>query len=128
MRRSLVTLFACLALAAGGALAGCGGDDDEGGNGGGSAQGSGDGGGNVVTIHMKDIQFDPKEVTVKAGQTVRWVNDDDVEHNAVARSGAEFKSELFGKGETYETKVDQAGTVAYVCTVHPAMTGTLTVQ
>jgi plastocyanin len=125
MRRSLVPLLACLALAAGGALAGCGGDDDEGGS---SGSSSGDGGGDVVEVHMKNIQFDPKDVTVKAGQTVRWVNDDDVEHNVVARSGANFKSDLFGKGGTFETKVDKAGTVAYVCTVHPAMMATLNVQ
>lgn len=121
MRRTLPILLACVALAAG-----CGGDDDgDGGDeGGGGTAPSGD----VVTIHMKNIQFDPKDVTVKAGQTVRWVNDDDVQHDAVAKSGADFKSELFGKGESFETKLDEPGKIDYVCTVHPNMTGTLTVQ
>lgn len=121
MRRTLPLLLTCVALAA----AGCGGDDDEGGGDeGGGAAPSGD----VVTIHMKNIEFDPKDATVKAGQTVRWVNDDDVQHDAVAKSGADFKSELFGKGESFDTKLDKAGKIDYVCTIHPNMTGTLTVQ
>jgi plastocyanin len=117
MRRSLVPRLACLALAMSGALAGCGGDDD----------------GDVVTIHMKNNKFDPNTVSVKVGQTVRWVNDDDVKHNVMAvptkgDSGAEFRSDFFGKGGTYETKVDRAGTVSYGCKLHVPMIGFLNVQ
>ncbi len=77
---------------------------------------------------MIDIKFDPENATVGVGQEVCWVNEDTIDHNAVAESGADFKSELFGKGETFVTTVDTPGTVDYVCTVHPGMTGTLTVE
>jgi plastocyanin len=82
----------------------------------------------AVTIHMKDIKFNPDKATAKTGQTICWVNDDTVDHDAVADSGASFKSELFGKGKTFTTKVDQAGTVKYECTIHPGMTGEIDVS
>lgn len=117
-------LIACVALA----LAGCGGGNDNGGGGGGGGgSATPAAGGNTVTIDMKDIQFAPKDATVKVGQTVKWVNQDTVDHDVVAKSGATFKSELFGKGKSFEWKADKAGTVSYVCTVHPGMAGTLKV-
>src|SRR4051812_34214992 len=83
-------------------LAGCGGDDDSGG-GGGSASACPSG---AVTIKMVDIKFKPETASVKAGQEVCWVNEDDVQHDAVAENDA-FKSELFNKGETFTATVDQ---------------------
>jgi plastocyanin len=82
----------------------------------------------AVTIHMKDIKFNPETATAKAGQTVCWVNDDTVDHDAVADSGASFKSVLFGKGKTFSSKLDKPGTVKYACTVHPGMTGEIKVS
>jgi plastocyanin len=80
----------------------------------------------ATTVTMKNIQFDPATVDVKVGGTVKWVNEDTVEHDAVA-DGWQFKSELFGKGQTFEYKPTKAGSIHYVCTVHPGMEGTLNV-
>jgi plastocyanin len=104
-----------------------------------AACGGGDGGGDqaastsacpsdAVTIKMAQIKFDPAKATAKVGQTVCWVNEDTVDHNAVANSGADFKSELFGNGKTFSAKLEQAGTVKYECTIHPGMTGEIDVQ
>ena len=134
MKRLLILLLACTALVA----AGCGGDEEEdpapaGGGAAtqedsGSGSGSGDGtGGGPVAISMKDFTFDPKDATVKVGQTVTWTNDDSAPHNAVDEKGGAFKSELFNKGETYEYTAEKAGKIEYVCTIHPGMDGTLTV-
>lgn len=82
----------------------------------------------ATTVTMKDIAFEPKDITVKKGTTVRWVNEDSVEHNVVAEEGATFKSDLFEKGGTFETKLNTTGKISYVCTIHPGMTGTLTVE
>jgi plastocyanin len=117
--RPITLLVACLALV----LAGCGGGNDNGGSG----SSSGSSSGNTVTIDMKNIKFAPEDVTVKVGQTVKWVNQDTVDHDVSAKSGADFKSDLFGNGKSFEWKADKAGTVSYVCTVHPGMVGTLKV-
>ena len=63
----------------------------------------------AVVIKMVDIKFDPEEATAGVGDEVCWINEDTIEHNAVAEEGAEFESELFGKGETFTTTVDAAG-------------------
>jgi plastocyanin len=81
----------------------------------------------AVVVHMKDIRFKPEKASVKVGQTVCWTNDDDVQHDAVDEDGGAFKSPLFGKGDTFSWKAAKAGTISYVCTVHPGMTGELDV-
>ena len=114
--------IAALALAIG--LGACGGS----GSSGGQAASSEACPSGAVTIHMKDVQFEPKTATAKAGQTVCWANDDSVDHDVVADSGASFKSLLFGKGKTFTTKLDKPGTVKYECTIHPGMTGEINVN
>ena len=79
-------------------------------------------------VIMKGIRFQPADITVKVGDTVTWKNEDPVEHNAVDEAGGKFKSELFGEGGTYEYKAEEAGKIDYVCTVHPGMGGTITVE
>jgi plastocyanin len=101
------------------AIAGCGGDDN-----GGSSSGK-----PVATdqIGMKDIKFDPADAQVKVGQKVTWTNNESVPHDVAATSGADFKSETFGKDGTFSFTPDKAGTIKYECTLHPGMDGTLEV-
>jgi len=80
--------------------------------------------GKTVTIDMKNIQFNPKTVTVKVGETVKWVNQDSVPHNV---SGGPLHSPTFGNGGTLTYKATKAGKISYVCTIHPGMTATLNV-
>ena len=119
MRRLLLPLALLAAFAAA-----CGGDDDGGGEQGASSDACPSG---SVEIKMADIKFDPQDATAGVGQEVCWVNEDSIDHNAVANSGASFKSELFGKGRTFTAKLDAPGTVQYECTIHPGMTGTIEV-
>ena len=128
MRRILLALCAVVALAA----AGCGGGDDNGGSTSSSSapastsSSSSSGGG--VAIKMHNIAFDPKAVTVKAGQKVTWTNDDSVDHNVTSQSGESIKSDNFGKGATFSFTPTKAGTIKYECTIHPGMVATLNVQ
>jgi plastocyanin len=84
--------------------------------------------GGGVAIKMQNIAFAPKAVTVKVGQKVTWTNDDSVDHNVTSQSGESIKSDNFGKGATFSFTPTKAGTIKYVCTIHPGMDGTLTVQ
>jgi plastocyanin len=83
--------------------------------------------GKEVDIDMRNIAFDPKQITVKVGQKIKWENYDAVDHNVVATKGDDFKSKNFGKGGEYEYTVDKPGTITYVCTLHPGMEGTIAV-
>jgi plastocyanin len=106
------------------ALAGCGGDSDEAAPGAGGDEAAPPKG----TVFMQDIQFKPKSITVKVGDTVTWVNRESIEHDVVAESEPKLKSELFGEGGKYQYEATKAGTIDYVCTVHPGMDGTLVIE
>jgi plastocyanin len=126
MRRTLLALCAVVALTA----AGCGGNDDDNSSATGSssaAKPAASGGGDVA-IQLKGFQFKPKDTTVKVGQKITWTNADTTDHNVTADSGADFKSDDFGEGGTFEFTADKAGKIAYECTLHPGMKATITVQ
>ena len=115
LAKAVVVLLAVLSLTA---LGACGGRS--------SSEGSGAGGGTIVV--MQGLQFSPKTLTLRVGQTVRWRNEDSVDHNVVATSGASFRSRAFGQGGTYEYTPTKPGSIKYVCTLHPGMSGTLIVR
>jgi plastocyanin len=138
MRKWLPLLIACLAL--GLVVAGCGGDDDDDGNGGGGGAATeqqpaetGGGGGGGAHVSMKNIQFHPADVTIKAGQTVTWTNDEAVSHDVDGSGpGGNFSSGPTGgmnEGDTFKFTFDKPGKYDYVCRVHaPGMAGTVTVK
>jgi plastocyanin len=98
-------------------------DSDSGGSG-----GSGSGGSGAPSVSMRGLKFAPARLEVKAGQKVTWTNDEDIDHNVTAKSGAKFMSKAFGKGQTYSFTPSKPGTIQYVCTLHPGMDGTLVVK
>jgi plastocyanin len=115
-------LCAAILAAVSPALAGCGGSGES------TASSSASSGGAAVEIAMKSVAFAPEAASVEVGQTVRWTNEDDVDHNVIADSGARFTSRDFGRDGTFEFKATKAGTVRYECTLHPGMKATLTVK
>jgi plastocyanin len=82
----------------------------------------------MAPIGMRDLKFVPARAEVKLGQKVTWTNDEDVDHNVTARSGAKFMSKAFGRGQRYSYTPRSAGTISYECTLHPGMEGTLFVK
>jgi plastocyanin len=87
-----------------------------------------------ATIVMRKLSFSPKAATVRPGQAIRFVNRDDVAHTVVQdfgpRSGLipQFDSARIAPGDEFVVAVHSAGTIHYVCTLHPSvMTGRLTV-
>jgi plastocyanin len=134
LRTWLVLLTACVAV--GLVVAGCGGDDDDdgggGGDGGAATQEQGGGGGGAQ-VSMRDIQFEPSDVTIEAGETVTWTNDESVAHDVQGSGrGEEFSSGPAGgmeQGDTFSHAFDRPGSYDYVCRVHaPGMAGTVTVN
>jgi plastocyanin len=66
------------------------------------------------------LQFVPNTVTVKAGDTVKWVNNKMSPHNVVfgADSVKSHKQLVFSPGESYETTFKDPGEYAYYCEPH----------
>jgi LPXTG-motif cell wall-anchored protein len=80
-----------------------------------------------ASVTIRDFAFSPRSVTIDAGDTVTWTNEDDVEHSATAEDGS-FDTGTFGNGQSRSHTFDTAGTFQYVCTPHPFMKGTITVN
>jgi nitrite reductase (NO-forming) len=78
--------------------------------------------------------FVPAEITVPKGSTVTWTNDDSTIHTVVqgsAQGGSgetpAFDSSIIANGATWEHTFDTAGEFDYYCSLHPFMTGKVTV-
>lgn len=76
-------------------------------------------------ISIENFSFNPAILTIKAGTTVIWTNNDTATHTIKSSS---FNSQDIAKGQTFEFKFDTIGTYDYSCGVHPAMTGKIIVQ
>ena len=77
------------------------------------------------TILIDKMKFGQAPSGVRVGDTVVWVNRDLFRHTATARNGA-FDVDL-QPGATGAAVMRAAGTFAYACRFHPAMTGQIVV-
>ena len=81
--------------------------------------------GNAVTI--TGFAFAPAALTVKAGTTVTWTNKDADAHTVTSQKPGPLRSAPLDTGQTYSYTFTAPGTYAYLCTIHPFMTATVTV-
>lgn len=82
-----------------------------------------------ASVSMENVAFVPSSVTISEGDTVTWTNNDgDVPHNVTSTDGGPLASDNLSDGETYSFTFAEPGTYAYECTIHPGMTGSVTVE
>ena len=115
-----------------------------GGGGGGDkkADGAGSGASKAgATVDMAFTLFKQTDVTLKAGETLTFVNQNPITHIIVQgdwMAGADglrtsekddgtFKLDVSKKGDKVEHTYDKAGTFKFFCTIHKGMSGTVTV-
>jgi plastocyanin len=79
------------------------------------------------TIVMKNFDFSPMMMTVKAGTTVIWKNLDGEPHTVVSPDGV-FRSHALDQGDAFSFKFDKPGTYKYICSIHPKMKAAIVVQ
>ena len=78
-------------------------------------------------VLIKQMQFDPPQMTVQAGDTVEWKNEDIFSHTVTADDGS-FDSGLIDPGHSWQMTFKTAQTLAYHCRPHPNMKAALTVS
>jgi plastocyanin len=78
-------------------------------------------------IVIQNFAFAPAALTVTVGTTVVWTNRDGEPHTVIDVD-RRFKSPALDTDESYRHRFDQPGTFTYVCSLHPHMTGTVTVS
>jgi plastocyanin len=76
---------------------------------------------------LKDVAFAPSSITVAVGTTVVWSNQDTIAHTVTA-DDASFDSGPLRGDQSFRQTFSKAGTIAYHCSIHRAMKGTVVVQ
>ena len=79
------------------------------------------------TIEISNFSFGPAVLTVPAGTTVTWVNEDEEPHTVV-ESNTLFKSHALDTGDKFSFTFTTPGTYEYFCTIHAHMVGKVVVQ
>lgn len=75
-------------------------------------------------ITMRNMSYGRMPAGIRVGDTIVWVNRDNVPHTATARNRS-FNVNV-PQGRSVRMTVRQAGAFAYYCIYHPAMRGTIT--
>ena len=95
-----------------------------------------------ATVQIPLLSFRPDPVTIRAGQTVTWVNGNDIRHVLVEgtyqvgsdglrtreSSDGAFSLKVAKAGDTVSHTYPKAGTFTYYCSIHKGMNGTVTVR
>lgn len=78
-------------------------------------------------VKIDNFTFAPKTLTVKAGTTVTWRNEDDIPHT-IASSTRAFKSRPLDTDDQFSFMFTEPGSYEYFCSLHAHMTGTIVVE
>jgi plastocyanin len=81
-----------------------------------------------VAVEIKDFAFNPIEITVPAGGSIAWTNQDNAPHTATANDREVLQSGAIAFGESFTQAFDTPGTYEYFCEFHPNMNGTIVVE
>ena len=88
----------------------------------------------VVEVLIRDFSFAPATLTVSAGTTVIWTNEDTVPHLVASDPHPahtdlpELVSGTLSPGDSYRFTFTNTGNYGYHCDLHPSMTGTIVVE
>lgn len=78
-------------------------------------------------VKITATAFSPKNVTINAGDAVKWTNTDTKSHQVIANNGA-FASGTIGAKKTYSHTFNTAGTFNYHDALHPSLKGRIVVK
>ena len=93
----------------------------------------------MVTVAIRDFYFEPSQLVIEPGTTVKWVNEGTTQHTVFATSPAgTFLSGTLNPGESFiytfpqrfprpspDRSTVQPGTFRYICEIHPEMKGSV---
>jgi plastocyanin len=77
------------------------------------------------SVTVRNLAFSPASISVPAGTTVTWTNQDTPPHDVTFADGEH--SERLDTGATYERTFAATGSFDYVCSIHPQMNGRVVV-
>jgi plastocyanin len=83
-----------------------------------------------AAVTIDNFSFKDPVITVTAGTTITWSNNDDIPHTVTADDGPPptFRSHALDTGDHFARLFDKPGTYRYFCSLHPKMRGTVIVR
>jgi plastocyanin len=78
-------------------------------------------------VQIRQFDYLPREIVIRSGETVEWINVDPVGHTATADDGS-WDSEYLEDGQRYSRTFTEPGRYTYYCVPHPDMRGTVVVR
>jgi plastocyanin len=81
----------------------------------------------ATAVTIDNFTFAPNPITVAAGTTVTWTNDDDIPHTVRAVDGS-FHSKAMDSADSYSFTFTKPGVYSYFCSLHPKMVGKVVVK
>jgi plastocyanin len=81
-----------------------------------------------ATVKIDNFSFGPANITIPAGTTVTWTNNDDVPHVVTSDDNKMFKSKALDTDDRFSFTFTKPGTYNYYCAIHPKMTAKIVVQ
>lgn len=79
------------------------------------------------SVTIQNFAFMPSSLTVPMGTTVTWTNRDTTAHTVTGDTSGGPMSGTLQPGQAYSYTFSQNGTFGYHCSIHPTMTGMVTV-
>jgi len=83
----------------------------------------------ATTIEASAAGFEwaPADITAKVGDVITWQNSDNAPHRVATNDGSCRMDSNMNRGDSRSLQFTTPGEYAYRCTVHPAMTGVITI-
>lgn len=78
-------------------------------------------------VEIVEFEFVPEEITVPAGTTITFTNQDKAPHTATA-DDTSFDTETLDQGDSADLTFDDPGTFSYFCRFHVFMKGSVVVE
>jgi len=81
----------------------------------------------TTSVSIAGFAFATNPITITAGDTVTWTNNDVAVHDVSDKGGA-WTSGVMNQGDSFSFTFPEPGTYSYTCRLHPWMNGTVVVS
>lgn len=82
----------------------------------------------LVDVRIEGYQYQPAEVTIRAGDSVRWTNREKrTSHSVLFPRDGGLESERMFPQESWQRRFEKPGRYDYHCGPHPEMKGVVVV-
>ena len=84
--------------------------------------------GAVPDAVLQHYSFIPAAIRIRAGSSVTWLNDDEIDHRVAITTGQLVESPTLTTGTTFRARFNSPGEYDVTCRIHPTMRARVTVD